>query len=54
MKEKIKFDSGTHTVTTKIHKRLGKVARLPGWGWYYIDASNTAYDATGFMRLPRN
>lgn len=52
MKEPIKFQSGTHTVTTKIHKRLGKVARLPGWGWYLVDNHNVAYDACG-MKLPR-
>ena len=52
MKEVITFQIGKVEVTTKIHKVLGKVARLPGWGWYAVDESNVAYKAVG-MRLPK-
>ncbi len=52
-KAKIKFQFGTHLVTVKTHKRLGKVARLPGWGWYQVDSKCYAYKACG-MQLPKN
>ena len=47
MKEKVKFQSGTHTVTVKVNKQLGKIAYLPGWGWYCVNKRNVAYAACG-------
>lgn len=52
MKEQVHFAAaGTRLVTVRTHKRLGKVARLPGWGWYQINRDNSCGEPCG-MRLP--